>query len=138
MNHHKTCSFCLDELLTINKVYINGRVYKYCIECMNELKNAQSSGYINSLKRVKCETDLIALLQKGLSTYIRDQGEIVEVYYGWDGTIYSGKLSGGLSVDDTISLNYKFKRLSESMCNPASKSIDYIDELNAILTEFDL
>lgn len=128
-----TCKLCLDDLVQTNKTIVDDIVYKYCIECMCELKKTQSFGYIKSLKYATCESDLKDLLRKGLCGYINDQNDVIKVYYDADGIEYSGELLCNLSAYDRKRLNNKLNDLYERMCvNP----IDYVGELVIILKSF--
>ena len=133
------CKLCFNELTTDTVVMYrltentNYKIFSYCIECLNILKETQWSKYIHDLKNADCEKSFIALIKSKPPTHFRDSciEDNKEIYdFLYKGEIYSAKLKGALKEE-------KREALYTQLLNVITSN-DYLTNVKNILNTFGL
>lgn len=145
----RTCKVCFEDLTNdINVMYKLSitdefKDFDYCSICLDELINSQWNKFVNELKKVDCEEVLNRLIILGPPINFRDHSiednkEIHEFYF--NNQIHSAKLKNSFNKENNEKL---WKRLIDVgnflKCKDVDiDKIDYINELQKVLIEFNL
>lgn len=146
------CKMCFDDIIEDNIVMYkltendNLKKFDYCTTCLTMLINTIWMKYIESLKKSDCEKSLMNLIISGPPVNFRDNRieenkEIYEFYI--KGNTFSAKLTGSLNHVDRDKLYNKLLEIVNVIKNKSAENNDvdkynYLDNLNMVLTEFNL
>lgn len=133
------CKLCFDNLTNDNEVLyrINTKnnfiIFDYCYDCMIMLMSSMFTNYIKLLRTADCEASLIRLIKSGPPFYFKDH--LIENNQDIIEFSYNDKIISGILPYSLNKINYDNFIIK---LNLIDFNLNYIDQLNNILTEFNL
>lgn len=142
MDSSNECPVCIETLENTVFYTTDGETWqphKYCINCLNDIKNDAWTRYINNIKKADCEKSLKTCLQYGIPDRLTVDSSLItpvmkSIKFGDD--VISTKLNMTISDDDLAKVNEEFKHIYDKMTK--SEEIDYIGEINNVLMKYNL
>lgn len=142
MEPESTCPVCFD---TFNEVIyytidgINWLPHKYCIDCLKDIQEGAWNVYINNIKKADCEKSLKTCLEHGIPNRLTVDCKLISPVMQaikFKGEVMPTELNMAISDDDLKKLNSELGMIYDKMVD--SDVFDYINEINSILTKYNL